>query len=428
MSIVALSTPAGRSAVAVVRMSGENSIEIAKKVFSPFPSQPNFLKVGCLDVGEFVERAMCVYFVAPKSFTGENMVEFHCHGGMAIVNRVIETLLEKGARMAQNGEFSKRAFINGKMNLSETEGVIEMIDAETIAAVKAGENLLSNNLGKKSVQLQDKLLDLIAKTEVALDYPEEDLEQQTLLQTQKETQSILAEIEKLLSTVKAGRIAKFGIDVAIAGDTNVGKSSLLNALLGFDRAIVSATAGTTRDTLDAQVVYKDTKFNFVDTAGLRQTDNEIEQLGIDRAKKTMKDADLILYVVNGQPLEKQEKTLYVLNKSDQIDYSNVVRDDCIVTSAKNNVGIEELKEKIYQMFCADEIYSSGQMLTNARHVDCLTRAKEKLQSLLDNLYDTTIDCSALSLRDSWSALGEITGTTATEEIIDRIYSKFCLGK
>ncbi|MBO5772719.1 MAG: tRNA uridine-5-carboxymethylaminomethyl(34) synthesis GTPase MnmE [Clostridia bacterium] len=428
MSIVALSTPAGRSAVAVVRMSGENSIEIAKKVFSPFPKSPNLLKVGNLDTGDFVERAMCVYFEAPKSFTGENMVEFHCHGGMAIVTSVIQVLLDNGARMAQNGEFSKRAFINGKMNLSETEGVIEMIDAETTAAVKAGENLLANNLGKKSVALQDKLLDLIAKTEVALDYPEEDLEEQTLLETQKETQEILDEIEKLLSTVKAGKIAKYGIDVAIAGETNVGKSSLLNALLGYDRAIVSSTAGTTRDTLDAHLTYKDTKFNFVDTAGIRQTDNEIERLGIDRAKKTMKEADLVLFVVNGKPLAQQEKTLYVLNKCDEIDYSNVNREDCVVTSAKDNKGIEELKEKIYKMFCADEIYSSGQMLTNARHVDCLNRAKEKLQIVVDNLFCTTVDCSALNIRDAWSALGEITGTTATEEIIDRIYSKFCLGK
>ncbi len=433
-TIVALATPIGRSAVAVIRMSGADSIDIAKKLFRPFPTTPNMLQVGKLTTPNFVEQAMCVYFVAPKSYTGENSVEFHCHGGMEIVRAIIDECIDKGARMALNGEFSKRAFINGKQNLSNAEGIIEMIDAETQTAVKAGENLLNNRLGQMTVSLQDTLTDLISSTEAALDYPEEDLELPTIDKIQTSVKAIDGQLVELLNTVSVGKIVKYGINIAIVGRPNVGKSSLLNAFLGTDRAIVSDIAGTTRDTLNESVQYRDTKFNFVDTAGLRNADNAIEAEGIRRAQKAIDDSDIVLWVTDGTSNDLSYKVdkpcIKVYNKSDIVEYKGLkLAKNAVKVSAKQNVGIEELKQKIYDMFAAKgPTIQNGIVLTNARHIDCLTNAHKVLQQILAECTTSSMDILAASLREAWQILGEITGTTADEAIIDRIYSKFCLGK
>ena len=431
-TIVALSTPVGRSAVAVIRMSGDDCIQIAQKFFSPLPKQPNLLKVGRLYTQSFTEQAMCVYFTAPHSYTGENMVEFHCHGGVAISSAVIETCIKNGARMAQNGEFSKRAFINGKQNLTNAEGIIEMIDAETNACVKAGVNLLENKLGAQTVAIQDELTDIIGQTEVALDYPEEDLELPTIKQTQERLQQSIYKLDKLLATVQEGKILKYGINVAIIGQPNVGKSSLLNAFLNSDRAIVSDIAGTTRDVLTETIVYKDVKFNFVDTAGIRETDNPIEAEGIKRANKAVEQADVVLFVVdkedNSEKFDCNKKVIKVYNKADTYTTSIPTTDDQIAISAKFNTGVEQLKQKIYDMFSVGQIDLSQVILTNARHVDCLTKAKQALEQAYESSLFNTLDCVAVKLKEAWDYLGEITGTSASEEIINRIYSKFCLGK
>lgn len=426
-TIVALSTPVGRSAIAVVRMSGEDSIEIASKFFSPMPKAPNVVKVGNLVTPHFVEQAMCVYFVAPHSYTGENTVEFYCHGGISVPQAVIETCIANGARMANNGEFSKRAFINGKQNLTNAEGIIEMIDAETVSGVKAGVNLLNNRLGERTVELQDRLTDMISKTEVALDYPEEDLELPTAESLVGEISQLSGEIEQLLNTVSAGRIVKYGINVAIAGRPNVGKSSLLNAFLGSDRAIVSSVEGTTRDTLNESIVYKDTKFNFVDTAGIRNARDEIEKEGIRRTNIAITEADVVLFVTDSveDTLDCDKKVLKVYNKGDVNNYDVT---DGIVVSAKTGSNVELLKETIYNMFRVGEINNSDLILTNQRHIDCLKTAIELLKYAQNDAETGTLDCVASRLHDAWQVLGEITGTTANEDIIDRIYSKFCLGK
>ena len=382
-TIVALSTPVGRSAVAVIRMSGDDCISIAQQFFKPFPASANLLKVGRLYTQNFTEQAMCVFFSAPHSYTGENMVEFHCHGGVAISSAVIDTCIKHGARMAQNGEFSKRAFINGKQNLTNAEGIIEMIDAETNACVKAGVNLLENKLGAQTVAIQDELTDIIGQTEVALDYPEEDLELPTIKQTQEKLQQSIYKLDKLLSTVQEGKILKYGINVAIIGEPNVGKSSLLNAFLNTDRAIVSDIAGTTRDVLTETVVYKDVKFNFVDTAGIRETDNPIEAEGIKRANKAVEQADIVLFVVdsqdNNETFDCNKKVIKVYNKADTYTTTIPTNDSQIAISAKFNNGVEELKQKIYDMFSVGKIDLSQVILTNARHVDCLTKAKTALE-------------------------------------------------
>lgn len=429
-TIVALSTARGRSAIAVVRMSGDDAISIAKKFFAPFPSQPNTLKVGVLHTENFDEHAMCVYFCAPHSYTGENSVEFHCHGGTAVPQAVIETCLKNGAVMAQNGEFSKRAFINGKQNLTNAEGIIEMIDAETASAAKAGANLLENKLGKKVVDLQDKLLDVISACEATLDYPEEDLELPTTQTVCSCLQEVKTNLQNLIGTATLGKVAKYGIDVAIVGRPNVGKSSLLNALLGYDRAIVSDIQGTTRDTLCESVNYKDIKLNFVDTAGLRESDDIIEAEGVRRAQQSANKADVVLNVTD----DPNDRSVYptirpqirVFNKSDLFEQMPCCVDSLVV-SAKNG-DVDVIKETIYEMFSAGEISDSDLLITNERHLSCLQQALKQTEQAISDAQNATLDVVTTATRQVWETLGQITGTSAQEDVINRIYSKFCLGK
>lgn len=429
-TIVALSTARGKSAIAVVRMSGDGALDVAKKVFLPMPEQTNFLKVGNLQTANFVEHAMCVWFKAPHSYTGEDMVEFHCHGGLAVVQAVIEACLANGAVPAQNGEFSKRAFINGKQNLTNAEGIIEMIEAETVSAAKAGANLLENKLGKKIVALQDELLDLVSAGEVALDYPEEDVELPTIAQIKHTLAEIGDKLDQLIRTSTLGKVARYGIDVAIVGAPNVGKSSLLNALLNEDRAIVSDICGTTRDTLKESVGYKDIKFNFVDTAGIRKTDNTIEQEGIKRAIAAANSADVVLNVTDN-PADRTvfptvKPQIRVFNKCDLFAEMPCC-DDSLVISAKSG-DVEIVKQTLYDMFCAGDIQGADVLVTNERHLSCLKQARLRIDEALAAAETTTLDIVISATKQAWETLGEITGTQASEDIIDRIYSKFCLGK
>ena len=429
-TIVALSTARGRSAIAVVRMSGDDAITIAKQFFSPFPSKPNYLRLGTLKTKHFDEHAMCVYFAAPHSYTGENTVEFHCHGGTAVCQAVIEQCLACGAVMAQNGEFSKRAFINGKQNLTNAEGIIEMIEAETASAAKAGANLLENKLGNRVCELQDQLLDIISSCEAALDYPEEDIELPTVETAQQSLTQIKEQLDALIATSTLGKVAKYGINVAIVGKPNVGKSSLLNALLGEDRAIVSDIQGTTRDTLSESVPYRDIKFNFIDTAGLRDTHDQIEAEGVKRAKKAADSADVVLHVTD-DPTDRSvyptiRPQIRIYNKSDLFQTPPCCVDS-IVVSAKSG-DVEVIKEALYEMFSAGEIETSDLLITNERHLSCLQRTRDQVLSAVADSKVATLDVVASSIRAAWETLGEITGSSAQEDIINRIYSKFCLGK
>lgn len=429
--ITAISTPIGRGAISIVRMSGDGVIEVAKEMFARFPAQPGLLQLGKLDAGEFCDQAMCVYFKAPKSYTGEDMVEFQLHGGYAIANGVLKACIQKGCRLAENGEFTKRAYLNGKINLSNVEGIMDMIDAENVAAVENGYKMLSGKLDGKINLLQDKLTDLLAQIEVALDYPEEDLEFITKDQVQDVLRFAIDETQKLLDSASKGRIIKNGVDIAIVGKTNVGKSSLLNALVGFDRAIVTNIEGTTRDTLSESYIYKDVKFNFIDTAGLRQTDDVVESIGIERSLQAVEKADIVLLVFDGgnipdeyKEIKSNPKTICVFNKADVM--TNPDR-QVLSVSAKTGENVEQLKACVYDKIKQDNVSSTDVVITNARHIDCLQRANDSLKTALQNS-EITLDCIALEIKEGWQALGEITGTTASEDVVTRIFEKFCVGK
>ncbi len=428
--IAAISTPVGRGAISVVRMSGKGSIEIAKSLFKNMPEKANELKLGRFNGENFSDQAMCVYFSSPRSYTGEDMVEFQMHGGYAVANAALKTLLNNGCRLAEHGEFTKRAYLNGKMNLANVEGVMDIVDAESVTAAENGYKMLTGALDGKISELQDKLTDLLAQIEVALDYPEEDLEYVTKEQIKDALSEIKQKTQSLLDTSSKGRIIKNGVNIAIVGKTNVGKSSLLNTLVGYDRAIVTDIEGTTRDTLSESYVYRDVKFNFIDTAGLRKTSDVVENIGIERSKKAVENADIVLLVYDGEKVDgeyeeiaKNPKTIKVFNKADIKNHGN----DVLSVSAKTGENVEKLKEVIYEKIKLGNISSSDVMITNARHIDCLNRALQSLDRA-NEVIDETLDCISLEIREGWQALGEITGATANEEVVNRIFEKFCVGK
>ena len=439
MIIAALSTPHGRGAINVVRLSGEGSKQLAQKMFFPFPDRANYLKAGTIRTELFDDKGMCVFFDAPRSFTGEESVEFHCHGGEATAKAVLERCFALGARPALNGEFSKRAFINGKQNLSNAEGIIDLIDAESSGAARAAALLAQNELGRTVKELLDALADTEAGIEAALDYPEEELEGQTVAEQTIEISRVKRRTDALLKTVRLGGLIKNGAYVAIVGATNAGKSSLLNALAGEDRAIVSDQHGTTRDTVEISLKYRDLKMTFADTAGLRETSDFTESQGIERSLRAARRASAVVFLREGlkeksllaeenEALGTDCPVLNVFSKNDLYRYDEAAlgTDDMAISSATGE-NIEQLKEKIYALLTKD--LDNGFVITNLRHADCLRRASEALGNALDALSaGLTLDCAAQDVKTARRALGEITGDTADNDIIDRIFSRFCLGK
>lgn len=448
-TICAISTPIGSGGISIIRLSGENALEIASKVFScsvpVLEFEPNKMYLGSFDAGNFKDKCFCVYFKAPKSYTGEHLVEFHCHGGVRLANGVVSALLNNGAEMAEAGEFTKRAFLNGKVSLDEAEGVIDLINSETESQIKAGYELMQGGLRKKVQELQKLLTTSLAKIEVSMDYPDEDLETGTTAETHAELKVLKEELQNLLNTSATGRTIKEGCKLVILGKTNVGKSSLMNALLCFDRAIVTDIQGTTRDILEESFEYKGVKFILVDTAGIRDAKDRVEQIGIEKAKEMLNVADVILYVVDGsKELDeedeklantiKNKKTLAIINKCDLKTRANenILKEkfgEVFKISAKENQGIDTLKEKLYNMVIDSSALSSQVMLTNARHIHIVKQALSLTEQALNTInMGVTIDLLALDIKNIWLKLGEITGENNTESIIDEIFMKFCLGK
>ncbi len=441
-NIAAISTALGAAGVAVIRISGKAPLEIAEKIFCPLERIfvrdfiPNKMYVGEIKTEKFSDYGMCVFFKSPKSFTGEDTVEFHCHGGVAITKGILQEILKNGARLADNGEFTRRAFINGKLSLSSAEGLIDMINAESLSGVKAGFSLYREKLTCKICELQDKITQVLSSIDVDMDYPEENLDklsQNTLIEN---LTSVNQEITQLLSTFKTGRVLKNGVNVAICGKPNTGKSSILNALLNADKAIVSDIAGTTRDVVEGSLDIEGVRFNFYDTAGIRESDDKIEEIGVKRSKKLLDSADLVLLVLDGSDvgeedeeifeLVKEKNVLTVLNKLDKGEFFDERAE--IKTSALKGDNIEELKKLIFEKTVGNGVDYNGDFLSEERHYEALKRAKEKFEFALSMVDSVPLDMVSIDIKDGWDALGEISGKTATEEIINDIFSRFCVGK
>ncbi len=440
-TIVAISTPLGSGGIGIIRMSGYGAKEIASKVFSTkklasfIEATPNYMYLGNIDEGSVKEKCFAVYFKAPNSYTGEDVVELQCHGGVALINKIVDLLLSKGAKLADRGEFTRRAFINGKMALADCEGVIEMINADSDASLNAGYRLMEGKLTKQIVALQDEITDLLARGEASLDYPEE-LEEEVDEYTREKMKSVKAEIEDLVNSYTYGRIVKEGVKVALVGKTNVGKSSMLNAFLGKDRAIVTDIAGTTRDVIEESVERDGIKITFIDTAGIRESDDVVEKAGIEKAKSELKNSDIVLYVVDAtdkaydeefERLLDGKKVIRVVNKIDKIKDAKF-EEGVLYVSCKTGENVGLVLDEIVKTVTEGKVTQGGETVVLKRHYQAIVEAKKSIDEVFDN-YDMMDNCLRLmELKNAWNKLGEVTGTTATEDIIDAIFSKFCLGK
>lgn len=441
-TIAAIATPLGTGAVGIIRLSGESALEIAARVFSPHKlnslkdAAPYMMYLGRLDCGGVKDRALAVFFRAPASYTGEDMVELHCHGGAALLGHVLNGLLSLGARIADRGEFTRRAFLNGKMDLSDAEGVIDMINGESAAAVNAGYRLATGGTSAAVRALTAPLLDVIAHMEAALDYPEE-MEEESRLAAKPVIDALIEKTRALLLTCRRGSIVKNGITAAIVGETNVGKSSLLNALAGRERAIVTEIAGTTRDSIEESVEWRGVTLRFIDTAGIRESSDPVESLGIRRSRNIASSSDIVLLVSDGsrpnnakksellKDVDKKTPVIEVVNKSDLMPKK---KSSGFSISAKTGENVDALKDKIVETVLGENIDASGELITSLRHKEALERALTSLISAKENFDAVPAECILLDLRAAYSAFGEITGDTADEKIIDTIFSKFCLGK
>ena len=439
--ISAISTASGVGGVAIIRLSGDGVLDLLEKMFKPLSKstkvkdfEPYKLYVGEIDAGNFTDFGMAVFFKGPKSYTGEDMVEIHCHGGLAISRGVLKQTFTLGAEPATRGEFTKRAFVNGKLSLDSCEGLIDMINSESVAGVKVGYNLYREKLFQKIDSLQDDLTYSLASINADIDYPEEDLEELALDNVSKTLNETLKEIDLLISKYNDGAKIKNGISVAIVGKPNTGKSSILNALLNYEKAIVSSVEGTTRDVVEGSLDIEGVKFNLFDTAGIRETDDRIEKLGIERSEKILKSADIVLLVYDGSKnLTEEDKFLkeQIVDKEQIIVYNKSdlkTVDGVFSISAKTGDGIDRLKEELYSRAFKNGIDFNSEYITEERHFNSLNKAKASLIEALNNIGKVPLDLIAEDIKSVWLYLGEITGKTASEEIIDEIFAKFCVGK
>lgn len=458
-TITAISTPAGSGGVGIIRTSGETAVKIAeplifaynKKKLSEFESHKLVLsQVRSLESSAIIDEALVVVMKAPHSFTGEDVVEIQCHGGYIVAKRILEELIKAGARLAQPGEFTRRAFMNGKTDLLKAEGAADLIYASSYLGAENAAKTVAGDLSEKINALRDTALKLAANISAAADYPDE-VEPIAVPFLIQEIESMEKEINRLISGFDTGKILREGITTVIAGRPNVGKSSLLNALLREEKAIVADLPGTTRDIIEDYVNLKGLTLKIIDTAGIRSEADEIEKIGIERAYKNIDSADLCLFIVNAsEKIEKEDfeifrrinkrKYIIVANKTDikgglteeeiakqlNADKTQVVS---TFVPQNGNQDISKLEDKILEMFFTKEISSSEVYITGERQKNALVRAKEALENIKTNAYDTSLqDLLYIDLENLIAALGEITGKTVREEIIDEVFANFCVGK
>jgi len=450
-TIVAVATAAGKSAIAIVRLSGKDSLKIARSIFKGNDLKDRVMAYGHIaDNDNIIDEVNIVYMKAPKTYTGEDTVEIYCHGSMYIAQRIVEAAVKNGARLAQPGEFTKTAFLNGKLDLSQAEAVIDVINSSTKSAKDIALNQLSGRLKGSIAELTTLLTKCVARIEVTVDYPEEDIEDLTIDESLETVDTVINYVEKLLLQSERGKVFKTGLRCAIVGQPNVGKSSLLNAILGESRAIVTPIAGTTRDTLETHIDISGVEVILTDTAGIRKSEDIVEKIGVDRAYQAAENAQILLFVLDmSRNISHEDIDLYnnikskphiiVLNKEDatikdynkQLDELNTDNTCNIVTiSASSGKGISSLENKIIELFNKDSsILPSEIELSNIRHIDAVKRAEKSLLMARETLKSRVpVDMAVVDLKDALHALGEITGANVDEDVLDTIFSEFCVGK
>lgn len=439
-TICAIATPIGTGGVGIVRMSGPQSCQIADKLFSarggkrPGEFTPYKMYLGTLDAGSFRDSCLCVRFAAPNSFTGEDVIEFHCHGGVALLNGVLKALIDCGARLARNGEFSKRAFMSGKLTLAQAEGMIDLINARSEAQLSAASMLMMGELSKKVSGLQDRLKQLLSYIEVSIDYADEGIEEMGKAEIINSLDGINAELSELAGGFDRGSAIREGVRMALCGKPNVGKSSLFNALLGYERAIVTEIAGTTRDALEGEYVYQGALFKVYDTAGIRESAEIIESKGIELSKKYVEECDIAVFIAESSDFSEQERDILRLiggkrhiKVKSKADIDPEAEGFDIAVSSLTGENVDRLKKLIYERTIG-KVYTGGLILTNFRHYDAIKRAIGLLCEAVSGGQSLYLDMIALNVRQAYEALGEVTGESSIESVIDDIFSRFCLGK
>jgi len=438
-TIAAISTAVGEAAIALVRISGEDAIAVADKIFHG-KQQPSDLQSHTQHLGEIIEngavidQAMLAVHRAPASYTGEDLVEISCHGGALVTAKVLEACLRAGARPAQAGEFTERAYLNGKIDLTQAEAVIDLIRAQTDLALRSATEQLSGRLGDEFRALRERLIEIIAHVEASMDFPEEGIAPDDVTTIHNRLNSLRNVVDKLITTAETGRILREGLRVVIFGATNAGKSSLLNCMLGFDRAIVSEIHGTTRDSIEERINLRGVALRLFDTAGLRPPENLVEREGIERTQRTLETADLRLHIadVNGprpRDFATNPDEFLILNKSDLAEHADWSSTDAIRISCKTGAGLPKLADDIYQRIGGAKLSAESPLAINARHREQLRRASNAIARALAAIgAGATPEMFAIDLHEAQHAIDELLGGGDEEAVRDAIFSQFCIGK
>ena len=445
-TIVAISTSVGEGAISIIRLSGHDALNIASKVFTKDLTKvdSHTIHYGFITSNnEKIDEVLVSVMKAPKTFTREDIVEINCHGGIATTNKVLEVLLENGARLAEPGEFTKRAFLNGRIDLLEAEATMDLISSKAESARKISINTLTGETSNLIKNLRSELIKIISNIEVNIDYPEyEDIEVLTNESILPDIKKLKEKLEEIIKKSEDSKVIKEGIRVGIIGRPNVGKSSLLNSLLEEEKAIVTDVPGTTRDIVEGSLIVSGIPLNIIDTAGIRKTEDTVEKIGVEKSLKIIDTSDLLIYILNNNEeiteeekeiLEKtkNKKRIIVVNKIDlKTKLNKKLLDSYIEISVKENIGIDKIKDEIKRLFNIGEISTNDMTyLSNARSIALLKKSLNNINDAINEINNNNpIDIVELSLKESWNNLGEVIGETYTDELLDELFSRFCLGK
>ncbi len=456
-TITAISTPLGEGGIGIIKISGEKSLEILKGLFLTKHHnenrewEPRKMFYGYVQnpaTGEMIDEVLAVYMKAPHTYTKEDLVEIHCHGGMVPLRKILELVLSRGAAMAERGEFTKRAFVNGRLDLSQAEAVMDLISAKTDVSHDLALGQFEGILSREVQEIQGILKDMLAHIEVSIDFSEEDIDEVTMDQLLIKSQKARESIESLLQSAKTGKILREGLVTGIVGKTNVGKSSLLNALLRENRAIVTDIPGTTRDVIEEQLNIRGIPLKILDTAGIRDTEDAVEKIGVQRSREIFEQSDLVIFMIDASKkldredydfleILKDRRALVVINKTDLAEavdgekIKKIIGDKKLVRiSLLKNKGLEGLEDALEEMVYEGEGFAKEQpFITNARHQQAITQGLQSLQEGMKALKNRMpLDFVEVDFKNAWESLGEITGDTVSEDILDHIFENFCIGK